>query len=90
LAPGCVTVSENGLYKEFRGFGFSRKQANCLVASLEQDLSRDELGELAERARWVRNETGQRDAIYALMRGVDRRTKGALADAGNDCLDEDK
>lgn len=81
-------MSENGLYKEFRGFGFTRQEASCLAGALDRDLSQEELHRLASDAPWVRNETSRKEVIYALMRGADRRTKGALADAGNDCLED--
>ena len=90
LSAGCMTVSENGLYKEFRSFGFSRSEANCMVQSLEMDLSQDELSALARAAPWVGNDLGRRDVLYALMRKSDKRVKGALADAGNECLAEEK
>lgn len=90
MSAGCMTVAENGLYKDLRSFGFSRSEANCLVKSLETDLSRSELSALAGSARWVRNDADRREALYALMRAGDKRTKGALADAGNACLDEER
>lgn len=86
---GCMTVSENGLYKEFRSFGFSRSEANCMVRSLEMDLSPEELSALARAAPWVANDLDHREVIYALMRKSDKRVKGALADAGNACLAEE-
>lgn len=89
LMSGCMTVAENGLYKEFRGFGFSRTESDCMVRLLEKGLPGAELSELAVDARWIRNDSDREDAIFALLRASDSRVKGALAGAGEACLNKD-
>lgn len=89
LMSGCMTVAEDGLYKEFRGFGFSRTESDCMVRVLEKGLSGTELSDLAVDARWIRNDSDRADVIYALLRVSDPRVKGALAGAGEACLNKD-
>lgn len=84
-AGACTTMSTNGLYKEFRSFGFTQDESDCLVRELDGALTAREMSEILDEAQFVAN-GGERNAFFRLMRNKDENIKGAIAAAGRACL----
>lgn len=82
----CATSSKITLRDRFMDLGIPKDTASCMVDDLEQDLSREDLSELADYSRGLGRADTPGKAVDALLKVDNPRAVVAIGKAAFSCL----
>ncbi len=86
LAVGCATAVRYTLQDRFRAIGIAGETADCMVDELEQQLSQDDLQDLARYTFDLARASSTGAAIRALMTIDNPRAVTAVGKSGVTCV----